>query len=166
MPNYIDIEEVVARFSPPEDLRSRQMRQEADQLGKRAFLSAVPGARPASSAEVQRFLEGRGFEVGAEWVRLEVCEGITRHVNVGWSNKAFDAFVGQKPAELKPTAEDGVGLLTPSEERLARMGLLDFYFIDLREGRVGRARANDVVSIPRRADGVPVGQWKLRWPGC
>lgn len=168
MANYIDIEQVVATFlpRPREDLQSRQMRHEADQLGKQTFFEAVPDARPASPTDVRRFIEGLGHKIGSRWIKLEVGDGVIRHVNVGWSNKAFDAFVGDRPAELKPTTENGISGLTHSEERLARMGLLDFYFIDLVGGLIGRARAEDIIAVPRRADGVPVGSWWLRWPSA
>jgi len=166
MANYIDIERVVATFPPlaAEDRANRNMWQAADRLGKQAFFESVPNARPASPADVRRLIEGLGYEVGARWIDVEVGDGASRQLNVGWSNKCFDAFVGDQPAELKVTATNGISGLTHSEERLARLGLLDFYFIDLVGGRIGRASAEHVLAVPRRTDGVPVGEWRLRWP--
>lgn len=157
------IEKVVGRFEPT--ARPGRSNQTAAKFGKDEFLRVVPGARPATPADVRDFLKKHGYTSGASWVRTEICDGIARWVNVGWSDRAFDAFVNTRPAELKATAKNGVSGLTLSEERLARDRLLDFYFIDLTGGRIGRARTADVIAVRRRVgDGTPVGQCWLRWP--
>jgi hypothetical protein len=96
-PHFVQIEEVVATFPPRPELRdSRPAMQTIARLGKEAFLEHMPGAKEARPHRVRGFLEEQGFEVGADWRELEICDGIGRWVNVVWSRQAVDALMARK----------------------------------------------------------------------
>jgi hypothetical protein len=163
---------VVARFkgSAAEDVRRMENNRKA-WIGKEAFLANVPGALEATGVRIRAWLGDHGLaeEVGARWIPIELAEGFTtRWVNVGRSTRCVDALEqlsdGRlRGVELKVSGRDGVSGLTLGEERLLRAGAIRVLAVNPVRGLIGEMDAASLLAVPRRADGVPVGQVFVEW---
>src|SRR5205807_1766417 len=133
-------------------------------LGKRRFLEHFPGAIDASGAAVRDWLASLGHEVGTRWAAVQVAPDVPpRWRNDGFSARCVDAFIRRpdghlEAVELKPTADDGIAGLTLSEERLLRLGHIRLLHVQMIKGLIGEADPNDLLVVPRRLDGIPVGE--------
>ncbi len=65
--------------------------------------------------------------------------------------------------ELKVSGSDGVCGLTLNEERLLRAGLISIFTVNPVRGLIGEMDAQTPLRVPRRLDGVPVGQAAIAW---
>ena len=158
---------VLARFpptSPGEWARGHQAT-----TGKRLFLEHFPGAVDASGTLVREWLSGLGHEFGSRWVSVDLEPGLPRRwVNLGFSDRCVDAFVrgpddSLEAIELKPTARDGIAGLTLSEERLLRAGHIRVFHVHVTAGLIGEADPQVLLAVPRRLDGIPVGEAVIEW---
>jgi len=61
------------------------------------------------------------------------------------------------------SGNDGVCGLTVNEERLLRAGLIRIYLVNPVKGLIGEMESDALLSIPRRVDGIPVGQATVEW---
>jgi hypothetical protein len=50
-----------------------------------------------------------------------------------------------------------------NEERLLRAGLIRTYLINPVRGLIGEMDSDALLSVPRRVDGIPVGQATVEW---
>jgi hypothetical protein len=165
---------VVARFKaiPAEQWRQMENNRKA-RVGKEAFLTAVAGAIDANATVVREWLEGLGLaqELGARWVAVEVADGLTpRWANLGLSSRCVDAFErlqnGElRGVELKVSGNDGVSGLTLGEERLLRAGAIRVLAVNPVRGMIGEMDAGALLAVPRRTDGIPVGEARVEWLG-
>jgi hypothetical protein len=140
-------------------------------IGKEAFLASVPGALDATGPRILAWLEEHELadDVGPRWIPIELAEGFTtRWVNVGLSTRCVDGLEqladGRlRGVELKVSGRDGVSGLTLGEERLLRAGAIRVLAVNPVRGLIGEMDAAALLSVPRRADGVPVGQVFVEW---
>jgi len=161
---------VVGRFTPigPAEWKRLDNNSKAA-LGKARFLE-MPGTADATPAEVSRWLATVGLAVErSNWVPVSITSDLPpRYVNVGYSTRCFDAFTIDadgvfQGAELKVSGYDGVCALSVSEERLLRAGLIRIFLVNPVRGLIGEMDTNVLLSVPRRVDGVPVGEARAEW---
>lgn len=163
---------IVARFEavPADEWRRIENNRKA-RIGKEAFLAAVPGALDADGARVRTWLEELELaaEIGPRWVPAAVSEGLTpRWTNIGLSSRCVDAFERRtdgalRGVELKVSGNDGVCGLTLGEERLLRAGAIRVLAVNPVRGLIGEMEADALLAVPRRADGIPVGEARVAW---
>jgi hypothetical protein len=115
---------------------------------------------------MQRWLQTTGLEAGrAVWQEVTVAPDIApRYVNLAYTLRCVDAFLQERGCELKVSGSDGVRGLTVNEERLLRSGSIDIYAVNPVRGLIGRMDVAALLAVPRRVDGVPVGEAFVEWP--
>ena len=139
-------------------------------IGRDAFLS-MSNAKPATPAEVRTWLQGLGSEFHpgrSNWVQAVVSADLPpRWVNIALTSRCIDAFLGDgrklQGCELKVSGSDGVCGLTINEERLLRAGHLKVFFVNPPRGLIGEADTKELLAVPRRIDGIPIGQTRVQW---
>jgi len=55
--------------------------------------------------------------------------------------------------------------LTVNEERLLRGGHIGIFIVNPVRGLIGEMDTEALLSVPRRLDGIPVGQASVEWQG-
>jgi hypothetical protein len=159
----------VRRFPPVDAAEWRRMDNNAKaKLGKSRFLG-LSGALDATAKRVHQWLTAHGLEAKRrEWMEVTVAPELpSRYVNLAYTTRCIDAFVRQdgelQGCELKVSGSDGVCGLTVNEERLLRAGLIRIYLVNPVKGLIGEMESDALLSIPRRVDGIPVGQATVEW---
>jgi hypothetical protein len=160
---------VVGRFESvsPEDWKQMDNNTKA-KTGKARFL-ALPGALDATSDRVRWWLAEHGLEAKrSEWAKVAVARDLPpRYVNLAFTTRCIDAFLERQGnlagCELKVSGEDGVCGLTVNEERLLRAGLISIYTVNPVRGLIGEMDAEALLSVPRRVDGIPMGEAWVDW---
>ncbi len=160
---------VVGRFAPMDASEWRRMDNNSKaKVGKAMFLD-LPGALDATSERVNQWLTARGLQASRrEWVPVKVAPDIpVRYVNLAYTTRCVDAFLerggGLQGCELKVSGNDGVCGLTVNEERLLRNGHIHIYLVNPVRGLIGEMDAEALLNVPRRVDGIPVGQARVQW---
>lgn len=155
---------VVGRFPPvPADEWKRMDNNAKAKLGKSRFLG-LEGALDATSERVRRWLAEHGLAAARrEWVEVVVAPDLPpRYVNLAYTARCIDALIRRggelEGCELKVSGNDGVCGLTVNEERLLRAGLIHIYVVNPVRGLIG-----EFLAVPRRVDGIPVGQASVEW---
>jgi hypothetical protein len=107
----------------------------------------------------------RGTESSAP--AREPCIHVPRHVNLAFTTRCIDAFLDNsgelQGCELKASGNDGVCGLTLNEERLLRLRHVRVFFVNPVRGLIGEADTQALLNVPRRIDGIPVGQARVEW---
>jgi len=137
-------------------------------LGRDLFVQRVPGAKPATADDVSNWLRSLGIDVQTRhWVKVEVAPDLTRYVNDAFGVRCVDAFIELSDRlqgiELKVSGDDGVCGLTVAEERLVREGHVKVYAVNPVKGLLGEMDWQRLLDVPRRIDGIPVGQARVVW---
>jgi hypothetical protein len=137
--------------------------------GKARFLE-LPGALDATSERVRQWLVNHGLESSrSDWVEVAVAPDLpARYVNLAYTTRCVDAFLQGdgvlEGCELKVSGNDGVCGLTVNEERLLRAGHIGIYNVNPVRGLIGEMDKEALLSVPRRIDGIPVGEAWVEWP--
>lgn len=161
---------VVGRFEPLAADEWRRMDNNTKaRFGRLRFLE-LPGALDATPERVRQWLEGHGLSAGRrEWVEVTVAPDLaSRYINLAYTSRCVDAFLtgsdGElQGSELKVSGNDGVAGLTVNEERLLRAGLIRIFTINPVRGLIGEMDRKVLLSVPRRLDGIPVGEARVEW---
>jgi hypothetical protein len=160
---------VVARFEPIDAAEWKRLENNMKaSYGKARFLE-MPDTFDATSARVTHWLAGHGLEVKRpDWIEVTVAADLPpRYVSLAFTARAVDAFISRdgelRGCELKVSGSDGVCGLTVNEERLLRAGLIGAYSINPVRGLIGEMDSAELLGVPRRVDGVPVGQATIEW---
>lgn len=137
-------------------------------FGKDRFLE-LPGALDATPERVRQWLREHGLTPArADWARLTIAPGLVRHANLAYTTRCVDAFLTSgngalQGCELKVSGNDGVCGLTVNEERLLRDGLIHVFAVNPIRGLMGKMDAEALLAVPRRVDGIPVGEARVEW---
>lgn len=138
-------------------------------VGKARFLE-MPSTLDATSDRVREWLVTHGLEAKRrEWMTVIVAPDLPpRYVNLAYTARCIDAFVSGsggelQGCELKVSGTDGVCGLTVNEERLLRAGLIGIFLVNPVRGLIGEMDTEALLSVPRRVDGIPVGQATVEW---
>jgi hypothetical protein len=161
---------VIGRFSPIAATEWRRLDNNSKaEFGKRRFLE-LPDTLDANKERVRDWLTSHGLALGrSEWVEVPILPGVPpRYANVTYSSRAVDAFVTDSSGrlegcELKVSGDDGVCGLTLASQRLLAAGLLRLFAVNPVLGLVGEMDAKVLLGVPRRLDGVPVGEARVEW---
>lgn len=161
---------IVGRFEPLDLVDWKRLDNNSKAtLGKARFLE-LPGAIDATSDRVRGWLEGLGLEAERrKWHPVTVAPDLPpRFVNLAYTARCVDAFIAGpegelQGCELKVSGNDGVCGLTVNEERLLRGGLIRIFLVNPVRGLVGEMDADALLGVPRRIDGIPVGQASADW---
>jgi hypothetical protein len=161
---------LVGRFAPVEKAEWRRLDNNTKAAyGLQQFL-ALPDTRAATAELVGEWLVGNGIELGpSRWVEVAITPDLPpRYANVAYSSRSVDAFrVGAggrlEGCELKVSGDDGVSGLTLSSARLLAAGLIRVYSVNPVRGQIGEMDSQALLGVPRRLDGVPVGEARVAW---
>jgi hypothetical protein len=163
---------VVGRFQRVDTADWMRMDNNAKaKVGKARFLE-MPTTLDATSDRVREWLAQNGLETRRrEWVAVVVAPDLPpRYVNLAYTARCVDAFMSGpdgvlQGCELKVSGSDGVCGLTVNEERLLRAALIGIFLVNPVRGLIGQMDTDALLSVPRRVDGIPVGQATVEWQG-
>lgn len=161
---------IVGRFVPVDAGEWRRMDNNTKAAhGLQRFME-LPGTRAVADNLVGEWLARNGIEMGpSRWVQVKVAPDLPpRYANIAYTARSVDAFrVGQggglEGCELKVSGADGISGLTLSSERLLAAGLIRVFAVNPVRGLIGEMDSQAVLNVPRRLDGVPVGEARVDW---
>lgn len=160
---------VVGRFPPVDATEWRSMDNNAKARFGKARSLEMPDALDATSERVSQWLAEHGLEAKRrDWMKVTVAPDIPpRYVNLAYTTRCIDALIRRdgesQGVELKVSGNDGVCGLTVNEERLLRAGLIRVFIVNPVRGLIGEMDSIALLSVPRRVDGIPVGQASIEW---
>lgn len=137
-------------------------------IGKDRFLE-LAGALDATPERVRQWLREKGpTPTRADWRKVTIAPELVRYVNFAFTTRCVDAFLtsgrgGLQGCELKVSGKDGVCGLTVNEEKLIRGEHIRVFAVNPIKGLMGEMDAEALLAVPRRVDGIPVGEARVEW---